>query len=91
MADRLALPGLRQMVRDAITVRPIWFQHLTATVSTLPEQVREEYGFPRWLPTGDLSRTAHRLNFRVTQHAFGALPGVRATRRALRRMGATAG
>jgi uncharacterized protein (DUF2236 family) len=73
-----------------ITVRPLWFQHLAATVSTLPDHIREQYGFPRWLPTGRLSRTVQRLNFRATQRAFGALPGVRATRRTLRRMEAAA-
>lgn len=69
-----------------LTVRPLWFQHLAATVTALPEHIREQYGFPRWLPTGRLSRHTQRLTFRATQLAFGALPGVRASRRTLRRM-----
>jgi uncharacterized protein (DUF2236 family) len=73
-----------------LTVRPLWFQHLAATVTTLPEHIRDQYGFPRWLPTGALSRAAQRLNFRATQQAFGALPGVRASRRTLRRIEAAA-
>lgn len=68
-----------------VTVRPLWFQHLTATVTTLPDHLREDYGFPRWLPTGRTSRTLQRLNFRATHVAFAALPGVRASRRTLRR------
>lgn len=73
-----------------LTVRPLWLQHLTATLTALPEHIREQYGFPRWLPTGRLSLIAQRLNFRATHLAFGALPGVRASRRTLRRMEAAA-
>jgi uncharacterized protein (DUF2236 family) len=71
-------------VRMPVTVRPLWFKHLTATVTTLPDHLREAYGFPRWLPTGRISRTLQRLNFRATHAAFAALPGVRASRRTLR-------
>ena len=69
-----------------ITVRPVWFQHLAATVATLPDRLRDQYGFPRWLPTGRVSRAAQRMNFRATHLAFAALPGVRASRRTLRHM-----
>lgn len=69
-----------------ITVRPLWFQHLTAALIALPIDLRAQYDFPRWLPTGSLSRVAQRLSFRATHLAFTALPGVRASRRTIRRL-----
>lgn len=69
-----------------ITVRPLWFQHLIATVTALPDPVREEYGFPHWIPTGCVSRALQRLSFRATHLTFAALPSVRASRRTLRQL-----
>lgn len=69
-----------------LTVRGLWFQHLSATVATLPEDLRRDYGFPRWLPSGHVSRATHRLGFRATHLAFAALPGVRSSRRKLREL-----
>lgn len=73
-----------------LTVRPLWVQHLAATVMTLPEHVRHEYDFPRWLPTGAVARAVLRANFRATQAAFAVLPGVRSSRTRLRELSAIA-
>jgi uncharacterized protein (DUF2236 family) len=62
-----------------LTVRPFWLQHLAATVIALPNDVRDLYGFPRWLPTGSPARATLRLAFWAGQTAFGVLPGIRRT------------
>ena len=53
-----ALRFARMMIgaRMPAAMRPFWALHVAGAASLLPEQVRRDYGLPRWLPRGQSGR-----------------------------------
>lgn len=72
------------------TMRPFWALHVAGALIILPPQVRELYGFPRWLPRGRMARAAIRTVLKAMDVAYIAFPPIRRARRHLRLVQATA-
>ena len=81
-----ALRFARMMMkaRMPLPMRPFWALHVVGAAALLPEQVRDAYRLPRWMPRGRIGRLALAAAFAAINRGYLLFAPVRAARRRLR-------
>ncbi len=63
--------------RMPLAMRPFWAIHVAGAVALLPAEARRLYDFPKWIPTGRVSRAAIRAFLRAIRLGYGLVPSIR--------------
>ena len=70
--------------RMPLAMRPFWALHIAGAVALLPEDVRQAYQFPRWLPKGRAALAMLRFAFFAINYGYLLFRPVRQARAKLR-------